>query len=266
MNFDFTDKKVVITGACGIFGRRFVKAFAAAGAKLCLTDQQHSDLLQLADELNLDINPDINPDNKRVLLHAAELCDNTAIDNFVASVAQHWQAPDIIINNAGVYPSDWLLDIDAKEWDRIMGVNLRAPFLLSRGMAKLMIARKIKGNIIHISSGAARNMRVTSVLYCLSKTALDRLKQGMALEFAQHGIRVNIVEPGFSAGSVASPLSKQHVETVSRGIPLGRPSGEHDAANAVMFLCSEQAEYITGATLSVDGGNSLGSRLVFNDD
>lgn len=258
MNFDFTDKKVVITGACGVFGRRFVKAFAAAGARLCLCDQRSADLQQLAAAMQLDA--------ERVLVHAVELCDADSIDDLVNTVARYWQAPDIVINNAGVYPSAWLLDVDANEWDRIMGVNLRAPFLLSRGMAKLMIAHRVKGNIIHISSGAARNMRVTSVPYCISKTALDRLKQGMALEFAQYGIRVNVVEPGFSPGSVVSPLSKQHVETVGKNIPLGRVSGEHDAASAVMFLCSQQAEYITGATLSVDGGNSLGSRVVFRED
>jgi NAD(P)-dependent dehydrogenase (short-subunit alcohol dehydrogenase family) len=130
-------------------------------------------------------------------------------------------APDIVVNNAGVYPSGFLIDIDAAEWDRIFGVNLRAPFLISRGFAKQMIAARQPGSIINISSGAARKMRRTVAPYCVSKTALDRLTKGFALELAEFGIRVNAVEPGFAPGSMSSPLTPAHVEATLGQIPLG---------------------------------------------
>jgi len=102
-------------------------------------------------------------------------------------------------------------------------------------------------------------MRNGSVPYCTSKTALERLSKGFALELAPLGIRVNVVEPGFAPGSAVSPLSEAYVEKMKSRIPLGRTSGPDDTPGAILYLCSEQASFITGAVLSVDGGNSIGT-------
>jgi 3-oxoacyl-[acyl-carrier protein] reductase len=136
---------------------------------------------------------------------------------------------------------------------------VRAPFLVTRALAKLMIAKGVRGNFVTISSGAARGMRNGSVPYCTSKTAVERLSKGLALELAEHGIRVNVVEPGFAPGSVVSPLSRDYVERMSARIPLQRHSGPNDTAEALLYLCSDKAAYVTGAVLAVDGGNSIGS-------
>ncbi len=252
---EFAGRKVVLTGACGVVGRWIADAFAGVGARLCLSDRDEDGLARQADRLGLA--------KSGGLTHKTELTDSASVDALVAAVAKSWEAPDIVINNAGVYPSGFLLDIDAAEWDRIMDINLRAPFLVSRGMAKLMIAAKVKGSIINISSGAARKMRRTVAPYCLSKTALDRLTKGFAIELADYGIRVNAVEPGFAPGSTASPLTETHVAATHSQIPLGRGSSPTDAANAIMFLASSKATYITGATLGGDGGNSIGSLAVY---
>ena len=135
----------------------------------------------------------------------------------------------------------------------MMDVNLRAPFLISRDMANLMVGAKRKGVIINISSGAARRMGMGSVPYCTSKTAIDRLTKGFALELAPLGIRVNAVEPGFAAGSEVSTLSDEYVKAMMARIPMGRASGPLDAPNAIMFLCSDEASYISGDTMFVDG-------------
>jgi 3-oxoacyl-[acyl-carrier protein] reductase len=254
---EFRDRKVVLTGASGVVGSAIAAAFASVGARLCLTDRRGDALAALADKHDVAA--------KGGLTHVTELSDSASIDDLVATVQKAWGAPDIVINNAGVYPSGFLIDIDAAEWDRIFDVNLRAPFLLARGFAKLMIAAQVKGNIINISSGAARRMRRSVVPYCTSKTALDRLTKGFAIELAAFGIRVNAVEPGFAAGSTESPLTAAHVEATTAGIPMGRASGPDDAPNAIMFLCSSKAGYVTGATLSVDGGNSIGSLMVYQD-
>ena len=174
-------------------------------------------------------------------------------------VRERWGAPDIVVNNAGIYTRFDLLTMDVADWDRVFGVNLRAPFLISREMAKLMIAEKVKGSIVNISSGAARRMRNGSVPYCTSKTAIERLSKGLALELAPYGIRVNVVEPGFAPGSEVSALTDDYVEKMRKGIPLGRTSGPEDAPAAIAYLCSEKASFITGAVLSVDGGNSIGT-------
>jgi 3-oxoacyl-[acyl-carrier protein] reductase len=250
----FAGQGVVITGACGIYGGWIAQAFARAGAKLCLTDRDAAATQAVLAGIDAAAGS---------LAVAADLLDAADVSRLVEAVGAAWGAPDILVNNAGAYPSGFLLDTEAAEWDRIMGLNLRAPFLLTKGLATLMVQAGRKGSVVNISSGASRKMRRSVVPYCVSKTALDRLTKGFAIELAEYGIRVNAVEPGFAAGSQASPLTDAHVAATVAAIPLGRPSGPDDAANAVMFLCSPEAGYVTGATLSVDGGNSIGALAVY---
>lgn len=246
---EFKDKRIVVTGAAGIFGRWIAAYFAAEGAKVCLSDIRESRLKEVAAELGED----------RCIVHATELTDAASILSLVDLVRERWGAPDIVVNNAGIYTRFDLLTMEIDDWDRVFGINLRAPFLLSREMAKLMIAQKVKGSIVNISSGAARKMRNGSVPYCTSKTAIERLSMGLALELAPYGIRVNVVEPGFAPGSEVSALTEDYVANMTKGIPLGRTSGPQDAPAAIAYLSSDKAAFITGAVLSVDGGNSIGT-------
>lgn len=248
---EFENKTVVITGAAGIFGRWIAAYFANEGAKLCLSDIRLDMLEKVAAELNIE--------PSRILLHQTELADDASVLGLVDLVRREWKAPDILVNNAGIYTRFSLLDMDIADWDRVFDVNLRAPFFLSREMAKLMIAEEKRGSIINISSGAARKMNQNSVPYCTSKTAVERLSKGFALELAEYGIRVNVVEPGFAPGSEVSELSDEYVTRMLQNIPLGRPSGPLDAPGAIAYLCSDKAGFITGAVLSVDGGNSIGN-------
>ena len=248
----FKDKKVVITGAAGIYGGWIAAAFAREGALLCLSDVRRDRLDGAAERLKLD--------PKQTLLHGTELTDSSSIRELALLVASEWGAPDIVVNNAGVYPrTGVLLNLDEKEFDRIMRVNVRAPFIVVKEMAKLMIERRVEGCFVNIGSGAARQMPTGSVTYCMSKTALERLSKGQALELAPYKIRVNVVEPGFAPGSDFSLLPDDYVERMKARIPLARTSEPGDAAGAVLYLCSPAASYITGAVLSVDGGNSIGT-------
>ncbi|MCW4115886.1 SDR family oxidoreductase [Aurantimonas sp. MSK8Z-1] len=248
---EFQDKIVVVTGGAGVFGRWIAAHFAREGARLVLSDRRADELQRVVAELAL------APDT--TLCHATELTETSSILELAAAVKARWGAPDVVVNNAGLYPKFSLLDMDVADWDRIFAVNLRAPFLVSREMAKLMIAAGKPGSIVNISSGASRQMRNGSVPYCTSKTALERLSKGLALELAAHRIRVNVVEPGFAPGSEVSTLSDDYVERMTKRIPLGRTSGPQDAPGAIAYLCSDKASFITGAVLSVDGGNSIGT-------
>jgi 3-oxoacyl-[acyl-carrier protein] reductase len=248
---EFENKKIVITGAAGIFGRWIAAYFAKEGARLCLSDNRMDGLEKAVAELGLD--------RSKVILHQTELTSDASMLDLVALVKREWGAPDFLVNNAGIYTRFSLLEMEFSDWDRVFGVNLRAPFVLSREFAKLMIAEGKAGSVVNISSGAARKMNQNSVPYCTSKTAIERLTKGFALELAEYGIRVNVVEPGFAPGSEVSELSDDYVSNMLKNIPLGRASGPEDAPGAIAYLCSEKAAFITGAVLSVDGGNSIGN-------
>jgi 3-oxoacyl-[acyl-carrier protein] reductase len=252
---EFRNKVVVVTGAAGVIGRWIVEGFARAGARLVLSDMRLEGCEKLARDLKLA--------KARVLCHRTELQGEGSIADLARATVERFGPPDIVVNNAGVYPSGFLLDTSAEEWDRIMDVNLRAPFLIARDFARAMIAAKKGGSIVNISSGAARKMRTTVVPYCVSKTALDRLTKGLALELAPFAIRVNALEPGFAPGSEVSHLTQEHIRATAGGVPLGRTTTQADVSAAIMYLCSAAASFVTGTTLSVDGGNSIGSQAVY---
>lgn len=242
---EFEGKRVVITGAAGIMGRALVSHFSGAGAAVCATDRSTDGLPGFA--------------------VAADLTTDAGLETLLGTVKDKWGAPDIVVNNAAIYPSSFLLDLDVADWDQIMGVNVRAPFVLMRGFALQMIAQKVAGNFVNISSGAARKMRRTAVTYCMSKTALDRMTKGFALELAEYGIRANCLEPGFAAGSAVSSLSREHINRVMAAIPLGTETGAEDVGQAALYLASSAAKNITGTSLAVDGGNSAGTLDVYQD-
>ena len=254
MNYDgeFKGKKVLVTGAAGIYGAWIAAAFAREGAVLCLSDMRREKLDEVVARLGLD--------PATTLLHGTDLTESGSIRELALLVAAEWGAPDIAVNNAGVYPRTGpLIDLAEAEFDRIMSVNVRAPFLVVQAMARLMVERGVQGAMVNIGSGAARQMPFGSVTYCMSKTALERLSKGQALELAPNRIRVNVVEPGFAPGSDFSQLPPDYVERMTARIPLGRNSGPEDTPQMVLFMCSRATSYVTGAVVSVDGGNSIGT-------
>jgi 3-oxoacyl-[acyl-carrier protein] reductase len=249
---EFKGKRVVVTGAAGIYGGWIAAAFAREVATLCLSDMRGDLLPAVVQKLGLD--------PATTLTHATQLESVESIRELAALVERAWGCPDIIVNNAGVYPrTGVLINLEPAEYDRIMNVNVRAPFLVVQSMSRLMVAQGVAGAIVNIGSGAARQMPTGSVTYCMSKTALERLSKGQALELAPHKIRVNVVEPGFAPGSDFSYLPPDYVDRMTARIPLGRNSEPGDAAGMVMYLCSQSASYITGAVVSCDGGNSIGT-------
>lgn len=256
MTRSLAGKRAVITGAGGIIGGWIAQALTAAGASLCLTDARAEALDAAAARV------DLGPEG---FTHLADLTRAEDIAGLAAALKAKWGAPDILVNNAGIYPSGFLLDTSDAEWEQIFAINLRAPFQLSRDLAKLMIADGRPGCIVNVSSGGAKRARRTAVPYCTSKVALDRLSEGFALELAEYGIRVNSLYPGFVAGSAVTALPDDHANTVATANPMGRPTCYEDLAGPLVFLCSEEARYVTGATLAIDGGGSAGVMTVYQD-
>lgn len=171
------------------------------------------------------------------------------------SVVERADRSDVLVNAAGIYPSLDMIDVDAASWDRIFALNVRAPVLMTAAFAR----RARAGAVVNISSGAALRARPGGGPYASSKAALEMATRAAALELGERGIRVNAVSPGFVAvDSDCNPVADDYAAAVSVN-PLGRPGVPGDVARAVRWLASDNASWITGEVLRVDGGSSTGA-------
>jgi 3-oxoacyl-[acyl-carrier protein] reductase len=250
MAHEFAGKTVVITGAAGIYGTQLAADFAAAGARLFLTDRDAAGLAAVCERLGGDVDA-----------ATADLTDPESIAGMCRQILESG-VPDVVVNNAGIYPFGGLLDTPVEMWDRIMHVNLRAPFLITKTLAEAMIAGGRKGAFIFIGSGAGQVLRTNGLAYCTSKRGLEWLMKGIALELAPHGIRANLVAPGLALGSAGTVFPAGYAEAMAKRVPLGRAIEPGELGAAVMFLASDQAAYITGTSLSVDGGGAIPRRAL----
>jgi 3-oxoacyl-[acyl-carrier protein] reductase len=248
---EFEDHRVVVTGAAGVMGRWISSAFAQQGAAVLATDNREDDLAALADELR--------GHGGTVEVMAADLTSDDGVASLLAETERLWRSPTVLVNNAGVYPHGAISDTGVEEVRGIFEINVMAPYALSRGVALQMSDAGVEGAIVNIGSGAGNAPATGGAAYAASKAALHMMTRAFALELAPLGIRVNTVQPGFAPGSQVSHLDEDYVARMTSTIPLGRTSGPRDASEAVMFLCSSRASFITGATLAVDGGRTAGT-------
>ncbi|MCW3794768.1 SDR family oxidoreductase [Paenibacillus sp. LS1] len=246
----FIGKKVVITGAAGVFGRWIARAYAAEGAKLYLSDIRENALRDVADELK--------QEGVELHWHVTNLVDEHSVNELVHVVEHQWNAPDVVINNAGIYPYRTLMNMTLQDWNDTMDLNLAAPFLLTQQFANQMIVSGVEGSFINISSGAASTAGVGMGNYSVSKVGIEMLTKTFALELSPYRIRVNAVVPGYAPGSEVSVMTQAHTEHMIKITPLGRTSGPDDAPQAILYLTSELASFITGSILTVDGGRTAG--------
>lgn len=250
MSQEFAGRTVVITGAAGIYGAQLAADFTPAGARLFLTDRDPAGLAAVAQRLGGDI-----------VTATADLTDPEAIAALCRQILGRG-VPDVVVNNAGIYPFGSLFDTPVEMWDSIMHVNLRAPFLITKILAAAMIAAGRKGAFIFIGSGAGQVLRTNGLAYCTSKRGLEWLMKGIALELAPHGIRANLVAPGLALGSAGTVFPEGYAEAMAKRVPLGRAIQPGELGAAVMFLASDEAAYITGTSLSVDGGGAIPRRAL----
>lgn len=234
-------RHVVVTGAASGLGAAIAETFARDGVELTLVD---------VDEAGLANNP--TPGTRIV----ADLADPESPSSVVARA---WRAApvDVLVNAAGIYPSIDMVDVDADRWDRVFDLNVRAPVLTTAAFAAH--ARDRGGVVVNISSGAALRARPGGGPYASSKAALEMATRAAALELGHWGIRVNAVSPGFVAvGSTCNPVSDEYAAAVSAN-PLGRPGRPDDVARAVWWIAGDEASWITGEVLRVDGGSATGA-------
>jgi NAD(P)-dependent dehydrogenase (short-subunit alcohol dehydrogenase family) len=253
LNRSLEGKVVVVTGAASGIGRQIVLDMAAIGARIVAVDRDGSGVEKTCSLLG----------TGRSLPLATDLLEEGVGDKIVEETVGAFGAVDVLVNCAGIFPTAPALETSASEWDRVLGVNLRAPFLCSQAAARQMLDTDSPGNIINIASSAGVIARPGVAHYCASKAALIMLTKVLAIEWAEHGIRVNAVAPGLVETPGVEELllaqegRREHRQKVA-SIPMARTGEPREIAEAVIFLASDAASYVTGHTLFVDGGYSAG--------
>lgn len=246
--YDFSGKVAIVTGGGRGIGKAIALGLAECGVKLVLASRTQEELDQAAGEVK-----EKGSDAKAV---ATDLMKSESIDALVETATQTYGRVDILINNAARSFLRPLMELREDGWDKIFNVNCKAVFLLSRAVAKIM-ADQGGGKIVNITTVGAVRGGAGMGVYHASKAALSMLNKCMAVEWAPMNINVNAVGPGLTKTAFSRPLwSNPELEQMVAGrIPKGRLAEPEEVVGAVLFLCSPDADYITGETIYVDGGS-----------
>lgn len=239
------DKVVIVTGASRGIGRSLALNMAAQGAKLVLSARNAEALAQLVSE--------IQATGGAAVAVAGDVSSATAANELVDAGMQAFGRIDVLVNNAGITRDSLLLRMKDEDWDDVLNINLKGAFLCTRAAAKVMSKQRY-GRIINISSVVGEMGNPGQANYCASKAGLLGLTKSVARELARRNVTVNAITPGFIVTDMTEALSEKTREELAAQIPLGRLGSADDIAHAVIFLASDQAGYITGQTLGVNGG------------
>ncbi|MDP6603357.1 MAG: SDR family oxidoreductase [Rhodospirillales bacterium] len=251
---DFSGKAVLVTGGTSGIGAATAKAFAGAGAAVVITGRNSgraADVIASAADASGEIT-----------FLEADLREPGIAENVVADSLERLGRLDVLVNNAGVLHRFGTLETTPEQWHETMAVNLNAVFFLSRAAAQQM-KEQGEGTIVNVSSELGRFADVGTVSYCVTKAAIVQLTRALALDLAGFGIRVNAVAPGETHTAMLESAVRKRGYTIDQGlarfagrVPLGRVANPDEIADVILFLASDDASYITGATLSADGGTS----------
>lgn len=243
--FDLTGRSAIVTGASTGLGRAMTLALARSGADILLVD--HSKREETAKE--------VQAMGRRAVTLEADLSRMEAIDAIITTAVKEFGKVDILVNNAGIIRRTPAIDFSEKDWDDVMAVNAKSVFFLAQAAARDMIKRK-RGKIINIASLLSFQGGILVPSYAASKGAVAQVTKAMANEWAQHGICVNAIAPGYMETKNTQALRDDLVRSkaILDRIPAGRWGVPDDLAGAVVFLASSASDYVNGHVLVVDGG------------
>ena len=240
--YDFTDRKILITGSSRGIGRRIAEDFISLGARVLITGTNETLLREVKDELG-----------SHCHYVRCNFSNTEEINNLFDQAVSNFGFIDTLINNAGITRDGLFLRMSNIDWMEVLNINLNSAFLLSQLMIKPMIKNRF-GRIINISSivGATGNAGQTN--YAASKAAMVGFSKSLAIEVANRNITVNSIAPGYIQTEMTDKLSEGQMEAIVSRIPSKKIGMPKDVSNLAVFLSSLQAEYITGQTIHVNGG------------
>lgn len=243
--FDLTGKVALITGAAGGLGDKIARTLHAQGATLALTDMRAEPMEKLKSELG-----------SRVEVFTANLTDAEAVKTLVADVENKMGKIDILVNNAGLTRDNIFIRMSDEEWQLVLDVNLTAGFKLARAAVRGMMKRHF-GRIIGIASVVGVMGNAGQANYAASKGGMIAMNKSLAQEVASRGITVNSIAPGFIRTPMTDVLTDDVKAKLMARIPAGKLGEAQDIANVVAFLASDEAQYITGQTININGGMAM---------
>ena len=236
------NKKIIVTGATGGIGNSIVKMLSESGAKILATGTRLEKLEELKSKF------------KNTDILKFDISKGEEIEEFIENATKQLGGGlDCLINNAGITQDNLAIRMNIDEWKKVIDINLTSTFLLSKFAVKKMLKNKY-GKIINITSVVGHTGNLGQANYTASKAGIVAMSKSLAIEYAKKNININCISPGFIKTAMTDKLEDKYKETILSKIPSGRLGDPDDIANAVLFLCSNQSNYINGETLHVNGG------------
>tara|TARA_Y100000816_G_C26042916_1_gene546335 strand:+ start:430 stop:1161 length:732 start_codon:yes stop_codon:yes gene_type:complete len=238
---NFKGKKILITGATGGIGNDIVKKFVSLGGTVFGSGTKDEKLEKLKKNF-----PNIK--TKKF-----DISDHSKIENFIEEVSSELGGLDILVNNAGINKDNLSLRMKEDEWKMVIDINLTSTFLLSKFGIKKMLKSKF-GRIVNIASIVGHTGNLGQSNYSASKSGIIGMSKSLAIEYAKKNITINCVSPGFITSEMTKNIAEKVRDLLISRIPMGRLGTGEDVSNCVAFLSSEEASYVTGETIHVNGG------------
>ncbi len=240
------NRVALITGASRGIGHAIARRLAAEGYDLSICGTNQATIERAADAIRAEAGVEI-------LARAVDVSDKDAVQGLVSETAKHYGRLDVLVNNAGITRDNISMRMKPEEWQQVIDTNLSSVFYAMQAALRPMMKAKF-GRIINISSVVASMGNPGQLNYCASKGGIDAMTRSLAREIGSRGITVNAVAPGFIATDMTAELGDEAHKSLAGQIPLGRLGAPEDIAAAVAFLASDDAGYITGQVLHVNGG------------
>jgi len=275
-NFNFKDKVIIITGASKGIGKSIAINFICSEANLVLVARNMSALIELKKELLLTIHSrdlvcsnHINDDeddcnkltyklNTTIMVMKGDVSSERDMDDMVTLAVKSFGRVDVLIHNAGIYPSVRFEDMTLDDWNHVISINLTGTFIVVKACVDAMKQQMHGGKIVLISSISGPQTGLPGFAhYTASKSGMNGFMKTIAIELAKFHININAIEPGNILTEGYDVLDVAHIDNMLKAIPLGRLGQPQDIASAALFLASADANYITGQSLIIDGGQTL---------
>lgn len=243
--FDLTGKNALVTGASGGIGAAVARSLYAAGATVALSGTRMEPLQALADELG-----------GRAYVLACNLSDAEAVEGLMKRATEAMGSVDILVNNAGITRDGLMMRMGDEDWLSVIEVNLNSTFRLCRAALRGMMKARW-GRIINITSVVAQAGNPGQVNYAAAKAGVAGMSRSLAQEVGSRGITVNCVAPGLVETAMTDKLNDEQRAKILAGVPVGRMGRPEEIAAGVLYLASQEAAYVTGATLDINGGGDM---------